>query len=167
MQIPPIFGIDSVHGASYIKDAVMYPHALHAAASWDPRHTYLAMRSAARHTRAGGIHWVFCAFFSSPHYMLQTSGFCPRAECGCLSFKAFVRSMHTCGWRVLRCPCAPARICISALRAAATIHNMQSVLCAMKQSSSSRVPAVQRPCWTSWWRRASPGSTRAPVRTPV
>ena len=57
--MPPIFGIDSMHGANYVRDAPMFPHMLHAAASFDPQHAYNAARSAARHTRAAGIDWVF------------------------------------------------------------------------------------------------------------
>jgi beta-glucosidase-like glycosyl hydrolase len=58
-QVPPIVGIDSMHGANYIKDAPLYPHALHAAASFNARHAYQSGRSAARHTRGAGISWVF------------------------------------------------------------------------------------------------------------
>ena len=58
-KVPPIFGIDSMHGANYVRDAPMFPHMLHAAASFDPEHAYAAARSAARHTRAAGIEWVF------------------------------------------------------------------------------------------------------------
>ena len=58
-QVPPIFGIDSMHGANYVHGAPMFPHALHVAASFDPAHAHRAARSAARHTRAAGIPWVF------------------------------------------------------------------------------------------------------------
>jgi beta-glucosidase len=59
MQVPPIVGIDSMHGANYIQGTILYPHALHVAASFDPRNAYASARSAARHTRSAGISWVF------------------------------------------------------------------------------------------------------------
>lgn len=71
MQVPPVFGIDSMHGANYVKDAVMYPHALHAAASFNTQHAWNAARSAARHTRASGIGWVFAPVLDLP----MASGF--------------------------------------------------------------------------------------------
>jgi beta-glucosidase-like glycosyl hydrolase len=64
--VPPVFGLDSIHGANYVADAVMYPHALHAAASFNVRHAHNAARSAARHTRAAGIGWVFAPVLDLP-----------------------------------------------------------------------------------------------------
>ena len=55
-----------MHGANYVKDAVMFPHALHAAASFNPMHAWHAARSAARHTRAAGIGWVFAPVLDLP-----------------------------------------------------------------------------------------------------
>jgi beta-glucosidase-like glycosyl hydrolase len=59
VQVPPIVGIDSMHGANYVQGATLYPHALHVAASFEPAHAYASARSAARHTRGVGISWVF------------------------------------------------------------------------------------------------------------
>jgi beta-glucosidase-like glycosyl hydrolase len=65
-QVPPLFGLDSIHGANYVADAVMYPHALHTAASFKVEHAHNAARSAARHTRASGIGWVFAPVLDLP-----------------------------------------------------------------------------------------------------
>lgn len=66
VQVPPVFGLDSIHGANYVADAVMYPHALHTAASFKVQHAHNAARSAARHTRAAGIGWVFAPVLDLP-----------------------------------------------------------------------------------------------------
>lgn len=66
VQVPPVFGLDSIHGANYVADAVMYPHALHTAASFNVQNSYNATRSAARHTRAAGIGWVFAPVLDLP-----------------------------------------------------------------------------------------------------
>jgi beta-glucosidase len=55
-----------MHGANYIGDAPLFPHALHGAASYNPANVYLATRSAARHTRAAGIGWVFAPVMDLP-----------------------------------------------------------------------------------------------------
>lgn len=66
VQVPPVFGLDSIHGANYVADAVMFPHALHTAASFKVEHAHNATRSAARHTRAAGIGWVFAPVLDLP-----------------------------------------------------------------------------------------------------
>ena len=37
MKIPPIFGIDAIHGHSLLNGAVIFPSQLAAACSWNPR----------------------------------------------------------------------------------------------------------------------------------
>ena len=59
VQVPPIVGLDSMHGANYVRGAPMFPHALHTASSFNPRNAHAAGRAAARHTRAAGVPWVF------------------------------------------------------------------------------------------------------------
>lgn len=56
---PVIWGIDSVHGANYIRDATLTPQALNLAATWNVTYAEQAGRLAARDTRAAGIHWLF------------------------------------------------------------------------------------------------------------
>ena len=59
MQVPVLFGLDSMHGANYVSEAVLYPHALALAASFDPVHTHRMARATAAQTRAAGVPWVF------------------------------------------------------------------------------------------------------------
>ncbi len=35
-QIPLLYGLDSIHGASYVKDATIFPQQINIAASFDP-----------------------------------------------------------------------------------------------------------------------------------
>lgn len=110
MQIPPVFGLDSMHGANYVKDAVMFPHALHTAASFQPMHGWHAARSAARHTRAAGIGWVFAPVLDLP----MASGF-PRVYESSGEDPALITAMGVSsvqGLQVRRPPAeAPARCC--------------------------------------------------------
>jgi beta-glucosidase len=57
--IPLLYGLDSVHGANYVLNATMFPHATGAAAAWDPDLVAQAAAIAALDTRASGIPWMF------------------------------------------------------------------------------------------------------------
>lgn len=56
---PVLVGIDSVHGANYIKNAVFLPQQLNIAATWNKEYSKYAGMIAARDTRAAGIPWIF------------------------------------------------------------------------------------------------------------
>jgi len=56
---PVLVGIDSVHGANYVEDAIMLPQQLNLASTWNTSHAYFAGYLAARDTRAAGIGWIF------------------------------------------------------------------------------------------------------------
>lgn len=59
LNIPVIYGIDAIHGATYTLEAVLFPHNINMAAS---RNIALALEAAkitARQTRASGIRWNF------------------------------------------------------------------------------------------------------------
>lgn len=59
-NMPPVIaGIDSVHGANYIKGAVMFPQQLNIASTFNPEHAKYAGKIAARDTLASGINWLF------------------------------------------------------------------------------------------------------------
>ncbi|CAI5715529.1 unnamed protein product [Hyaloperonospora brassicae] len=55
---PIIYGIDSVHGATYVDGAVMFPHQINMGASFNPDLVYRAARIAARDTAAAGISMI-------------------------------------------------------------------------------------------------------------
>jgi beta-glucosidase len=72
--IPMIYGLDSVHGATYIKGAALFPHVskitsciaphviiqnIAVASSFNPELAEKAARVAAKDTRASGVPWAF------------------------------------------------------------------------------------------------------------
>jgi beta-glucosidase len=56
---PVIWGLDSVHGANYIKNAILTPQLINIAATWNSTAAFVAGELASRDTRAAGIHWLF------------------------------------------------------------------------------------------------------------
>ncbi len=59
LRIPVLYGIDAIHGATYIKGSTLFPHNIALAAS---RNRFVAARCAqvtAREVRAAGIRWNF------------------------------------------------------------------------------------------------------------
>ena len=58
-EIPVIYGIDSIHGATYIKDATLFPHNIGLAAARNPGLVTQAAKITAMETRASGIRWNF------------------------------------------------------------------------------------------------------------
>lgn len=63
VQIPPVFGIDSMHGANYVSDAVMFPHAINLAAAFSPELAHASGRATAQQTRGAGMPWAFAPLF--------------------------------------------------------------------------------------------------------
>ena len=59
MKIPPIFGIDAIHGHSLLNGAVIFPSQLAATCSWNPRLVEKMGEVTAREVNADGIDWVF------------------------------------------------------------------------------------------------------------
>ncbi len=59
MQIPPIFGIDAIHGHSLLNGAVIYPTQLAAACSWNPELIKKMGKATAEEVNADGLDWVF------------------------------------------------------------------------------------------------------------
>lgn len=59
MQIPPIFGIDAIHGHSLLNGAVIFPSQLAVACSWNPALIKEMGKVTAREVNADGLDWVF------------------------------------------------------------------------------------------------------------
>jgi beta-glucosidase len=59
LKIPVIYGIDSIHGATYTQGSVLFPNAISAAATWNVGLVKRSAEIAAIETRASGIPWVF------------------------------------------------------------------------------------------------------------
>ena len=59
LGIPVIYGIDSIHGATYIQGSTMFPQEIGMAATWNPELMQRGAGIAAMETRAAGIPWSF------------------------------------------------------------------------------------------------------------
>lgn len=59
LKIPVIYGIDSIHGANYVRGATLFPQEIGMAASWNPALMQRAAEIAAMETRAAAIPWSF------------------------------------------------------------------------------------------------------------
>ncbi|OWZ02537.1 Glycosyl hydrolase [Phytophthora megakarya] len=56
---PVIYGLDSIHGASYVSSAVLVPHQINQGASFNPDLVYEMGRITSRDTEAAGASWIF------------------------------------------------------------------------------------------------------------
>ena len=59
LKIPVVYGIDSIHGANYVRGAELFPQPLGMAATWNPDLMLEASHMTAIETRAAGIPWNF------------------------------------------------------------------------------------------------------------
>ena len=59
LKIPVIYGIDSIHGANYVRGATLFPQEIGMGASWNPRLMQRAAEITAMETRAAAIPWSF------------------------------------------------------------------------------------------------------------
>ncbi|HEY8204183.1 MAG TPA: glycoside hydrolase family 3 N-terminal domain-containing protein [Pyrinomonadaceae bacterium] len=59
LGIPVIYGIDSIHGANYVRGAALFPQEIGMAATWNPELMKRGSEIAAMETRAAGIPWSF------------------------------------------------------------------------------------------------------------
>ncbi len=59
LKIPNLYGIDSIHGANYVRGATLFPQEIGMAATWNPVLMHRASEIAAMETRAAAIPWSF------------------------------------------------------------------------------------------------------------
>jgi len=59
LKIPVIYGIDSIHGASYVLGSTLFPQEIGMAATWNPALMQRGAEITAVETRAAGIPWTF------------------------------------------------------------------------------------------------------------
>jgi beta-glucosidase len=59
LKIPVIYGIDSIHGANYIQEAILFPQPLAQGASFNTELAEKIGEIVAKETRAAGIPWNF------------------------------------------------------------------------------------------------------------
>ena len=58
-KIPIIYGVDAIHGATYIQNSTLFPQEIGLAASWDTAHARAMGQITAYETRASGVPWNF------------------------------------------------------------------------------------------------------------
>lgn len=58
-KIPIIYGVDAIHGATYIKSSTLFPQEIGLAATWDTSHARIMAEITAYETRASGVPWNF------------------------------------------------------------------------------------------------------------
>lgn len=58
--IPVLYGLDQIHGASYIADATLFPQEINIAATFDREHAFNMGEVAAYESRASLVPWTFC-----------------------------------------------------------------------------------------------------------
>ncbi len=59
LQIPVLYGIDTIHGPNYILGSTLFPQPLAMAATWNPELMLRGSQIAAAETRKAGIPWSF------------------------------------------------------------------------------------------------------------
>ena len=59
LKIPVIYGIDAIHGATYIKNSVLFPQALNMAATFNTDLSFKEGEITARELRVAGLQWNF------------------------------------------------------------------------------------------------------------
>src|SRR5260370_19220868 len=59
LQIPVLYGIDTIHGPNYVVGSTLFPQPLAMAATWNPELMLRGSQIAAADTRKAGIPWSF------------------------------------------------------------------------------------------------------------
>jgi beta-glucosidase len=59
LKIPVLYGIDSIHGATYLQGSTLFPQEIGMAATWNPELMKRASEFTAIETRSAGIPWSF------------------------------------------------------------------------------------------------------------
>jgi beta-glucosidase len=59
LQIPVLYGIDSIHGTTYMEGGTLFPQPLAMAATWNPELMLRGSQISAAETRKAGIPWAF------------------------------------------------------------------------------------------------------------
>lgn len=59
LKIPVLYGIDSIHGANYIRNSVLFPQAIGLACTFNTTMVHEIGKVVAHQTRAAGIPWAF------------------------------------------------------------------------------------------------------------
>lgn len=78
LKIPVVYGVDAIHGTTYADGAVLFPHQIALAASFNPDLAYKMGEITAYETKACGIPWNFSPVLdlgADPRFSRQYEGF--------------------------------------------------------------------------------------------
>jgi beta-glucosidase len=59
LKIPVLYGLDEIHGATYVAGSTIFPQEVGLAATWNPNHARRMGEIAAYETRAANVPWTF------------------------------------------------------------------------------------------------------------
>jgi beta-glucosidase len=59
LEIPVLYGLDSIHGANYVLGSTLFPQPLGMAATWNPELLLRGSQISAAETRKAGVPWTF------------------------------------------------------------------------------------------------------------
>lgn len=78
LGIPVVYGIDAIHGATYLVEGTMFPQGIGLAATWNPQLARRMAEVCAYETKASGIPWNFSPALdlgADPRFSRQQEGF--------------------------------------------------------------------------------------------
>lgn len=78
LGIPVVYGIDAIHGATYLVEGTMFPQGIGLAATWNPQLARYMAEVCAYETKASGIPWNFSPALdlgADPRFSRQQEGF--------------------------------------------------------------------------------------------
>ncbi|MDR0415287.1 MAG: glycoside hydrolase family 3 C-terminal domain-containing protein [Prevotellaceae bacterium] len=78
LKIPILYGLDEIHGATYVAGATLFPQEIGLAATWNPEHAKRMGEVAAYETRAANVPWNFSPVLdlgSDPRWPRQYENF--------------------------------------------------------------------------------------------
>lgn len=78
LGIPVVYGIDAIHGATYLVEGTMFPQGIGLAATWNPQLARHMAEVCAYETKASGIPWNFSPALdlgADPRFSRQQEGF--------------------------------------------------------------------------------------------
>jgi beta-glucosidase len=78
LKIPILYGLDEIHGATYVAGSTLFPQEIGLAATWNPAHAKRMGEIAAYETRAANVPWNFAPVLdlgSDPRWARQYENF--------------------------------------------------------------------------------------------
>ncbi|HOI88836.1 MAG TPA: glycoside hydrolase family 3 N-terminal domain-containing protein, partial [Lentimicrobium sp.] len=97
LQIPVLYGLDMIHGASYVDGATLFPQQIGLAATWNPALAERAGEITAYESRAAGCPWTFSPVLDlgmDPRWPRQWETFGEDPLLGALMGEALIKGLQ-------------------------------------------------------------------------